>query len=217
MMSRLPRISRKSPSFVAFAKENDLTHMMLETNLEQAVNMPDSQGNYPLYWAIWHNNYQMVVFLVEHGARLNIMKNYSETPLNYCILTRRNDIAYYLISSGASINDSDSSCHNRLPLNCAIITHDMTMAQFLISKGADLNKGSPLSDVVFHGGIHMGKFLIENGSDVMHALDSANGLVSGYMLQLLLNNWIDPYSFYNQDPKRSKAALIDRISNGIFT
>ena len=52
-------------------------------------------------YAIMNHNLNMVEFLVEHGADINLCNNKGQSPLKIAYLYDSKDIAEYLFSKGA--------------------------------------------------------------------------------------------------------------------
>lgn len=69
------------------------------------VNMPNNQFYSPLHIAAW-NNLDAVKLLIEKGAEINLPNREGKTPL-HC--TGLQDIALFLVNSGADINAIDLS------------------------------------------------------------------------------------------------------------
>ena len=61
---------------------------------------PYNKGYTPLMYAIMNHNLNMVEFLVEHGADINLCNNKGQSPLKIAYKFSR-DIAEYLFEKGA--------------------------------------------------------------------------------------------------------------------
>ena len=64
------------------------------------INVQDDKGYTPLMYAITNHNLQMVEFLVEQGADINLNNNEGDSPLKIAYKFSR-DIAEYLFEKGA--------------------------------------------------------------------------------------------------------------------
>ena len=113
-------------------------------------------------------NFDMIKYLVEHGANLNPGLGYMPILNRLCKNKRINiDVIKYLLEHGADVNLCYSSALSNLLENESA---NNDMVKYLIEHGADVNKGTipPLvalckSEKV---NIEMIKYLIEHGADV---------------------------------------------------
>ena len=72
------------------------------------VNMPDSDGNTPLFYACEKNNADIVRLLLQAGANVNALNDYGSTPLINCMLYGGSEeVVRLLIDAGADVNVAD--------------------------------------------------------------------------------------------------------------
>jgi ankyrin repeat protein len=99
-------------------------------------------NNMPRYLSVLHlavvlRNIKAVQYLIEKGAEVDIRTGmYNRTPLHIAIYRGENQIAEFLIASGADINAIDEGCDgNRTPLDFALETGS-DIQHLLIQNGA---------------------------------------------------------------------------------
>lgn len=66
------------------------------------------EGMTPLLLAVFRGNMEMVRFLVENGADVNLPDVHRRSPLHYAASHEHNDIQKYLTDKGADVNAKDS-------------------------------------------------------------------------------------------------------------
>lgn len=67
------------------------------------VNVCDEHQCTPLYWAVFHNYYDLVKLLLEHGADVHVGNIYKTTPLHLAIVQGNQAIINILITYRASL------------------------------------------------------------------------------------------------------------------
>ena len=130
----------------------------------------------PLMVACRNDDLEMIKFLVEHGADVNIGNFKNDTPLMY---SSNIEIVTYLVEEGADVNASNTDqvivlihfINDNLSIN-----NQMEIIKFLIGKGANINAiccnpfDLEAGDTVLDYAINLGypkefiTFLIENGA-----------------------------------------------------
>ena len=130
----------------------------------------------PLHNAVVGGNMEMVKALVEAGADLNFKGGNGDltglTPLIYATATGKEDIARYLISRGAKLNEVDDNGFSAA--GAAIARNDVRMLKLLGDSGANLRqlqgsyKGPLIRDAArsVEAGAEMVQYLIRKGADV---------------------------------------------------
>ncbi|MDR1385312.1 MAG: ankyrin repeat domain-containing protein [Planctomycetaceae bacterium] len=129
----------------------------------------------PLYFAAAHNsNVDVLKYLVEKGANVNIKTDSGETPLHVAASTNSNvDVLKYLIEKGADVNAKDMM--GWTPLHFAAAHNsNVDILKYLVEKGADINAKNkyndetPLTWAVRRGNSNVDvlKYLVEKGADV---------------------------------------------------
>lgn len=128
------------------------------------VNMGDSYGYTPLYYAIWSNDEETVRTLVLRGA--DVKKHPPDeidyyTPLVYAIWEDHARIVKTLLDAGADIHSKDESGFN--PLYWAAVTSGKEVFDLILTKG-------DYEDTIYlaacRGQLERVKTLIEAGTDV---------------------------------------------------
>lgn len=70
----------------------------------ELINEKNGEGLTALHYACDRGNLEMVQFLVEEGANVNIQDSYGETPLHVAKIADELEIINYLITKGADMN-----------------------------------------------------------------------------------------------------------------
>lgn len=70
----------------------------------ELINEKNSEGLTALHYACDRGNLEMVQFLVEEGANVNIQDSYGETPLHVAKIADELEIINYLLTKGADMN-----------------------------------------------------------------------------------------------------------------
>lgn len=125
----------------------------------------------PLIFASQEGHFDIVRELVEAGAKTNALSDkFSCSPLRQAILNNHNDIAMYLIKSGASVRQVDG--YGQSILFLAVINSDINLVKEIITKGGgttiNLPRNSdgltPLLAALTNNKIEVAKILIENAN-----------------------------------------------------
>lgn len=98
----------------------------------------------PLIKASEVGNIDIVKFLVEHGAEVNIKDPWDTTPIYAACRERNLEVVKYLIEEGANINKKINS--GWTPLHTAVYNGDFQIVKLLLEKGAytDVYSGGPI-------------------------------------------------------------------------
>ena len=59
-------------------------------------------GNTLLIWAVKNNNKELVQFLIENGAEVNLANDYGNTPLHFAFSNKNYEIVNILLKNNAS-------------------------------------------------------------------------------------------------------------------
>jgi ankyrin repeat protein len=127
----------------------------------------------PLHLAAILSNEEMIDFLLNNGAEINIKNADGTTPLQYAISKERYQVAKLLIEKGADVNNK--GYRGATPLHDGVLTNQKEIAELLIKSGADLNaemttalkpidmarklKHNELVDLLLKHSVKMGTFL----------------------------------------------------------
>ena len=111
--------------------------------------------------------YEIIKYLVENGADINIKYNNGSTVLMKASKSGNYEIVKLLIENGADINDKDNDGNTALmsAFSGNYFSRDrLEIVKYLIKSGADINYNLILASG--DGNLRAVKFLVENGADV---------------------------------------------------
>jgi ankyrin repeat protein len=105
----------------------------------ELVNTKDLEDWVPIHYAVIadKNQYQLVEFLLKHGANVNAKSKYGDTPLSRAANRRELDVAKLLLRYKADVDAEDDDAWT--PLDKAVIHCDQQMAALLLANKADPN------------------------------------------------------------------------------
>jgi len=83
-----------------------LNYIKMNLPLED-VNKPNNNGNYILPWACANDKLDIVKYLLENGANINIMGVNGYTPLHFAYANGHFSIIYLLEKKGANQHEKD--------------------------------------------------------------------------------------------------------------
>lgn len=111
----------------------DIVKAMIEENPE-IVNAQDKYGFTALHNAMPEEEFEIIEYLIEKGADVEIQNEDGVTPLHLAAFTKT---ALILLEHGADINQKDN--RGNTPLHAAVIAGEehREMIKFLIDNGAD--------------------------------------------------------------------------------
>ena len=135
------------------------------------INTTECNGITPFYAAVEGNaDINMLKFLVDKGANVNVKDNIDWTPLHTAAVRSKIDVVQFLIEKGVDVNVKNSL--GRTPLHEAAGSDKPNIDVFmcLIASGADVNTKdnegrTPLHDAVMFNH-KIVKYLIDQGADV---------------------------------------------------
>jgi len=133
------------------------------------LNTPGPFGKTALVWAVMFGNVEMVQFLLDKEANVNIADQERFTPLHWAAMYDQKDIAEMLLKKKADVNAQDS--HNWSPLRIAVVHNQPEVAGLLLNNGADPNikdnsETFPLHEAAMLGYTEMVRLLVEHGAKV---------------------------------------------------
>ncbi|XP_031632810.1 26S proteasome non-ATPase regulatory subunit 10-like isoform X5 [Contarinia nasturtii] len=136
-------------------------------------------GEYtPLLLATKNGNIELVQYLTEYGADVNVEVNgiVASRPLHYAAVRAYADIVKCLIKNGAEVNDEDEN--KQTALHWAIISNGYAkteIVKYLVSHRANVQaeniwQETPLHSAADKGDIEIVKYLVNHGANV-HAVN----------------------------------------------
>jgi ankyrin repeat protein len=90
-----------------------------------------------LHFAAQDGDFELVETLVKMGYPINAFDEISMTPLHYAVLNEHEDVAAFLMRSGADVNAHEEQKIGNTPLRNAADRISLRMATLLIDGGAD--------------------------------------------------------------------------------
>lgn len=119
-------------TFHTYVQNKDLANVRHLFNLGAAidVNIPDKSMGYPLHIAISNSDYEMVKFLLEHGADVEIESN-GVSPLCKAINNNNGEILNLLLDFGANLY---SRIDSRTPLHYAVAINRYGIVRILLER-----------------------------------------------------------------------------------
>ncbi|XP_074107385.1 uncharacterized protein LOC141532782 [Cotesia typhae] len=131
-----PKLRGFAPLHVA-TKRNNLEAVKLLINEGADPNIEAKNNPFALLMAVCDRNYEIVEYLLEHGADVNRKNSFGYyigyPPLNFAIQRNRLDIVKLLISYGAETKDNGEAIY------IAIEKKNFKIAKFLMKLGFDVN------------------------------------------------------------------------------
>ena len=136
------------------------------------INIQDISGWTPLHLASGKGHIEIVEFLLNHGADIELEIFNGDTPL--LVAARYARYGKYetiktLLEHGAKVNHKDK--HGRAALHDAAMYSGKEVMNLLISYGADVNardehQSTPLHQAAMLNNIEAAKALVEHGADI---------------------------------------------------
>lgn len=104
---------------------------------EHISKISTQNNNAALFHAVEENNLAAIRSLLQKGADINAINLMTyRTPLMHAIYLQKSEIARYLITRGANLNQSDKN--NLTALHLAFLKNQLEIAHILMSAGADI-------------------------------------------------------------------------------
>ena len=190
---------------ISAAREGDVVRINKLLNEGAKIDEPNigKWSATPLFWSLFHCEYEAAEFLLNKGANANIPDSYGATPLIMAVSWCPNvDVSFveHLIQKGADVNFADAD--GVTSLHYAISSGSDDVARLLIEKGANVNaidnKGAtPLILAVQKKNLFIAKLLLERGADVnwrdLHKKDAMSYAIKNEkMMQVLQSTNIIP-------------------------
>lgn len=129
----------------------------------------------PLMVAAETGNLEMVQFLLDHGAKLDVRSLENMTALHFAAKNGHENIVKFLLEQGVGINDKSNS--GATPLLFAAMNGHAAMVKLLLDRGANINAqdGSGVTALfaaISSNHVDVVKVLLEYGADLTLTLSS---------------------------------------------
>jgi len=105
-----------------------------------------------VFWAASRGNLEIVKFLVENGAKLDLVDSHGYGPISFTAATGQTNTAIYdyFIKSGADLNKEKDHHGNNALLIAASRAKDLELVHYFIGKGLDINSTDDHGNGIFH-------------------------------------------------------------------
>lgn len=136
------------------------------------VNIKNSTGLTPIYFAIATLNKKLIKHLIKNGANINHIDNYGRTPLHIAADTYK-ELVEIIINSGAKVNARDNDGFTPLHVAADEAGTEHDVIEYLLQKGAEVNAVNKAKETPLHlvsGRILKDIALLKNGANV-NAID----------------------------------------------
>ncbi|ORX83059.1 ankyrin [Anaeromyces robustus] len=168
----------------------DILDCLVNKNLN--INSQDEVGHTPLIYAIHRGNFNIIKYLIEHGADIQIVNRKIET-LKTIIDRGQLNILDYLINKKLDINSKDKEGHTLLAY--AIKSRKIEVIKYLIDHGANLrniNQKVKLikESVIFWNELEILKYLVKHHLNI-HQKDENGNTLLHYAIEYKKSNIID--------------------------
>ncbi len=152
------------------AKADNETVKFLLSQPGNEVNKLTHDGRTYIFWSAYKGNLKMMEFLLENGAKTDVIDSHGNTVMTFAASAGVTDEAIYelLIEHGANISDEKNKSGANAMLLLAPSMQDSKMVDYFLSKGADLNTMDEYGNGLFNyaakgGNIKFLKLLIDKG------------------------------------------------------
>jgi ankyrin repeat protein len=133
------------------------------------LNASDSRGDKPLRIAIQKGNIEIVKYLLDKGASLEVADSHGNTPLHIAVGVKNIEIVKYLLDKRANLEAAGPN--GKPPLYTAIEMGNIETVKYLLDRGArldvtDSNGNTPLHIAVALKNIEIVKHLLDKGASL---------------------------------------------------
>ena len=149
--------------------DNDIVKYLL-TFKDNGVNKLTHDGRTYIFWAAYKNNIDMMQYLVDKGAKTDIVDDHGYSLLNFAATTGQLNSKLYdfCIAHGANVLIEKNHDGANALLLLAPHLKDITLINYFVSKGIDINSVDNNSNGIFcyatkNGNINLLKTLIDLG------------------------------------------------------
>ncbi|GAA3516346.1 ankyrin repeat domain-containing protein [Aquimarina addita] len=161
-ISELNRHFFDAVSYALIEKVDNETIKHLLTKKGNDVNKLTHDGRTYIFWAAYRGNIKMMQFLVDNGAKTNIIDSHGYSLLNFAAVTGQLSTALYdfCIAQGADVsNEKNNDGANALLLVAPFIT-DYKLVDYFTSKGIDIHSTDDDGNGIFNYAAKRGNVLL---------------------------------------------------------
>ena len=164
--------------------------LLLDADID--VNTQDNEGNTPLHFAVLKDNNNIIIELLGHKPRLDLVNNLGQTSLDVAIINNLNDVIPLLIKAGAKINSFNRD--GMTPLHIAAINNNVQALLLLLDASTlidvqDRNLGNtPLHFAILNDATEAVRILLNAGADISIVNKDGNAAQEVMTMQQIWNN-----------------------------
>jgi ankyrin repeat protein len=149
------------------SKRIDIVRLLLQHNAD--IELPNEEGETPLYWAAAIGELDISQLLLESGADVHSRNKNGWTPLRVASHNGCLDLVRLLINSGADVDSHDND--GWVPLHSTSRRGQVDILKLLIRSGADVNRQAkdrttPLYLASSSGELEILRLLVQQGAGV---------------------------------------------------
>jgi ankyrin repeat protein len=146
------------------------------------IEASDGDGDTPLHYAAYGGNVELINYLVDKGAKLELQDAQRKTPLHLAAMGNRRDAVSALLKRGAVLETRDDYQRTALIL-CARERGQAATGRVLIEAGADVNAvdkfgSTALELAAWRGKAEFVDLLLQNGASVPESGRPWQGMIS---------------------------------------
>ncbi len=131
------------------AKYGDLEKLkVLLSNNQDLINSQDDFGATPLHWAGIRGQVEISMYLIEHGADVNIKESHGAPPLHWAAHCDHTDVIRALISKGSKVDEKNMM--GRTALHVAARRGCLKVVKVLLELQADVNAKTKQGQTALH-------------------------------------------------------------------
>ncbi|AXT58501.1 ankyrin repeat domain-containing protein [Aquimarina sp. AD1] len=148
----LNRFAFDAISYALLEKVRNSTIEYLLTKKGNDVNKKTHDGRTYIFWAIYRDNLEMMQFLLEKGARTDIIDSHGYSLLNFAAVTGQKNTKLYdfCIKNGANpMTEKNNDGANPLLL-VAPFLEDETLITYFVDKGIDIHSQDDNGNGIFN-------------------------------------------------------------------
>jgi len=132
------------------------------------VNMKNSDGDTALHYAAGEGNLEITTYLLDHGAKLEAVNKWGNTPFLAAVIGKNMTTVRYLLDHGADVKVKNQ--WGITPLHSAASSGELEIVKLLVANGADTDAKSSDGDTPLIWASRVGhpkivKYLLGRGAD----------------------------------------------------